>query len=128
MEPALESAEPAEELTLDRPSDALDWAWAVFSFAAPAASDVDEALRVPARRTANVERRNTARDAATDIVTGDVSGRGDVDDEELAQAGFGRLELREKLCSTWPTGCGLCALGKIRDLISHPQPPHLRIQ
>ena len=33
-----------------------------------------------------------------------------------------------KNCAQPGPGCGLCALGKIRDLISHPRPPHLRIQ
>lgn len=59
-------------LTLVRPSDALDWtldeASAAFSFAAPAASDVFEALRTPARRMANRDWRTTARDTAKDIV------------------------------------------------------------
>lgn len=68
-EPAFESAEPAEEVTRDRPSDALDWKSAAFSFAAAVASEVDEALRMPARRAANVECRSTARDAARDMVT-----------------------------------------------------------
>jgi hypothetical protein len=55
-------------VTLVRPSDALDEACAALSFTAPAASEVVEALRMPARRTANVDCRNTARDAARDIV------------------------------------------------------------
>ena len=126
MEPALESADPAEELTLDRPSDALDWAWAVFSFAAPAASDVDEALRMPARRTANVERRNTARDAAKDIVTGD--GQGDVVDGEL-KLGLGGWSFG-KNCAQLGRPAAVCApsarLGT--DNISRPRPPHLLIQ
>jgi hypothetical protein len=75
--PTLLAAELADEETRDRPSDALDEtldeASAAFSFAAPAASDVVEALRRPARRTAKVERRSTWREAARDIVTG--SGR-----------------------------------------------------
>jgi hypothetical protein len=65
---AFEAAELAELWTLESPSDALDEAWAALSFTAPAASDVVEALRRPARRTANVDCRNTARDAARDIV------------------------------------------------------------
>lgn len=64
----MDAAELAELETLVRPSDALDEACAAFSFTAPAASDVVEALRMPARRTANVDCRNTARDAARDIV------------------------------------------------------------
>jgi hypothetical protein len=76
--PTLLAAALAEEETRDRPSDALedalDDASAAFSLAAPAASDVDEALRRPARRTAKVECRSTWREAARDIVTG--SGRG----------------------------------------------------
>jgi hypothetical protein len=66
--PTLETAEPAELVTLVRPSDALDWACCAVSFTAPAASDVLEALRTPARRTANVDCRSTARDAARDMV------------------------------------------------------------
>jgi hypothetical protein len=69
IEPTLSIAFPADDWTLVRPSDALDCAWAAFSFAAPVASEVDEALRVPARRTANVERRSTTRDAGRDIVS-----------------------------------------------------------
>jgi hypothetical protein len=65
---AFDAAEPAELETLVRPSDALDEACAALSFTAPAASDVVEALRRPARRTANVDCRSTARDAARDIV------------------------------------------------------------
>src|SRR5690348_6114676 len=72
--PALESAFPADEVTLLRPSDALDWSSLAFCLAASAASEVDEALRMPARRTANVECRSTARDAARDIMR---DGRGD---------------------------------------------------
>jgi hypothetical protein len=74
-EVALEIADPADEVTRVRPSEALDWAWAAFSFAAPAASDVDEALRIPARRTAKVECRSTARDAARDMATGGDDGK-----------------------------------------------------
>jgi hypothetical protein len=67
-EPALEAAELAELETLLRPSDAFDEAcWAVF-FTVLAASDVVEALRMPARRTAKVDCRNTARDAERDIL------------------------------------------------------------
>lgn len=66
------AADSAELLTLVRPSDALDWtleaASPAFSFAAPAASDVVEALRMPARRTANRDWRTSARDAAKDMV------------------------------------------------------------
>jgi hypothetical protein len=66
------AAESAELLTLVRPSEALDEtleeASAAFSFAAPAASDVFEALRMPARRMANRDWRTTARDTAKDIV------------------------------------------------------------
>lgn len=71
--PTLLAAALAEEVTRLRPSDAFDDASAAFSFAAPAASDVVDALRMPARRTAKVECRSTWRDAARDIVTG--SGR-----------------------------------------------------
>lgn len=66
--PTFEAAELAELLTLVSPSDALDDAWAAFSFTAPPASDVVEALRSPERRTAKVDCRSTARDAARDIV------------------------------------------------------------
>jgi hypothetical protein len=69
----LDAAELAELVTLLSPSDALDEASDAFSFTAPAASDVLEALRRPARRTANVDCRSTARDAARDIVR---AGRG----------------------------------------------------
>ena len=66
------AAESAELLTLVRPSDALDCALdaasPAFSFAAPAASDVVEALRMPARRTASRDWRTSARDTAKDIV------------------------------------------------------------
>jgi len=66
------AADSAELLTLVRPSDALDWtleaASPAFSFAAPAASEVVEALRRPARRTANRDWRTSARDTAKDIV------------------------------------------------------------
>jgi hypothetical protein len=65
---AFEAAALAELVTLVRPSDALDCACDAFSFTAPAASDVVEALRSPARRTVNVDCRSTARDAARDIV------------------------------------------------------------
>jgi hypothetical protein len=65
---ALEAAELAELVTLVRPSDALEEASAAFSFAAPATSDVVEALRMPARRMANRDWRTTARDTAKDIV------------------------------------------------------------
>ncbi|KAJ8111194.1 hypothetical protein OPT61_g6158 [Boeremia exigua] len=62
----------SELLTLVRPSDALDWTLEAtspaFSLAAPAASDVVEALRRPARRMANRDWRTSARDAAKDIV------------------------------------------------------------
>jgi hypothetical protein len=74
-EPAFEIADPAEEVTRVSPSDALDWAWETFSFAAPAASEVEEALRMPARRTAKVECRSRARDAARDIATGGEDGK-----------------------------------------------------
>ena len=67
-EPVFDAAELAELVTLVRPSDALDEASAAFSFTAPAASDVVEALRMPARRTVKVDCRSTARDAAKDIV------------------------------------------------------------
>lgn len=67
--PALIIAEPAEDVTLDSPSDAFDAAWEAFSFAEPATSEFVEALRIAARRTANCERRNTARDTARDIAT-----------------------------------------------------------
>lgn len=83
--PTLLAAALADEVTRVRPSDALvensdalddalDETSEAFSLAAPAASDVDEALRMPARRTAKVERRSTWREAARDIVRG--SGRG----------------------------------------------------
>jgi hypothetical protein len=62
------AAELAELWTLDRPSDALDDTSAAFSLAAPAACDVVEALRRPARRTANCDWRTTARDATKDMV------------------------------------------------------------
>jgi hypothetical protein len=78
--PTLDAAELAELETLVSPSDALDDACAALSFTAPAASDVVEALRTPARRTANVDCRSTARDAANDIVksvTGVEMARGD---------------------------------------------------
>lgn len=64
----LAAAELAELWTLERPSEALDDACAAFSFTTPVASAVVEALRMPARRTANVDCRSTARDAARDIV------------------------------------------------------------
>jgi ABC-type transporter Mla subunit MlaD len=73
----LAAAELAELVTLERPSDALDDAWAALSFTAPAASDVVDALRRPARRTANVDCRSTARDAARDIVGSVVGGDGE---------------------------------------------------
>jgi hypothetical protein len=67
-EPTFDAAELAELVTLLRPSDAFDEASAALSLTAPAASDVFEALRMPARRTANVLCRSAARDAARDIV------------------------------------------------------------
>lgn len=67
-DPTLAAAELAELVTLERPSDAFDEAWAAVSFTAPAASAVVEALRRPARRTASWECRTTARDAARDML------------------------------------------------------------
>lgn len=70
-DPAFEIVAPADEVTRDRPSCAFFENSAVLSLAALAASEVDEALRTPARRTVNVERRSTARDAARDITAGE---------------------------------------------------------
>lgn len=67
----LEAADEAELVTLVRPSDALDEASAAFSFTAPAASEVVEALRSPARRAATLDCRATARDTAKDILRRD---------------------------------------------------------
>ena len=83
--PALTIAEPAEDVTLDSPSDAFDAAWEAFSFAEPATSEFVEALRIAARRTANCERRNTARDTARDITTRKEKGNG-MDGEGMALA------------------------------------------
>jgi len=78
-EPALDAAELAELVTLVRPSDAFDCALDAVSFTALVASAVVEALRMPARRTANVDCRNTARDVARDILMliegGEMGGR-----------------------------------------------------
>jgi hypothetical protein len=93
--PTLDAAELAELLTLVRPSDALDEACAALSFTAAVASDVVEALRRPARRTANVDCRNTARDAARDIVRsveGVEMARGD--GVGVVMASVGHVELR----------------------------------
>lgn len=68
-EPTFVMAEPAEDVTRDNPSIALDWTSAAFSFAAAAASDVEEALRMPARRIADVDWRSTTREAAKDILS-----------------------------------------------------------
>lgn len=65
-DPAFERADPADEVTLDSPWEALDWRSDAFSLAA---SGVVEALRMPARRAVNVECRSTARDAARVMVT-----------------------------------------------------------
>ena len=71
-DPAFEIVAPADEVTRDRPSCAFFENSAVLSLAALAASEVDEeALRTPARWTANVERRSTARDAARDMSAGE---------------------------------------------------------
>ena len=67
-EPTFDAAELAELVTLERPSDAFDDAWEAVLFTVPAASEVDEALRMPARRTVKVDCRKTARDAARDMV------------------------------------------------------------
>ena len=67
-EPALDAAELAELETLVRPSDAFDCAFDAVSFTVLVASAVVEALRMPARRTANVDCRMTARDAARDML------------------------------------------------------------
>ena len=64
----LEAAELAELVTLVRPSDAFDCALDAVSFAALVASAVVEALRMPARRTAKVDCRKTARDVARDML------------------------------------------------------------
>jgi hypothetical protein len=93
--PTLDAAELAELLTLVRPSDALDEACAALSFTAAVASDVVEALRRPARRTANVDCRNTARDAARDIVRsveGVEMARGD--GVGVVMSSVGHVELR----------------------------------
>ena len=74
VDPAFDAAAPALDDTLERPSDALDAASDAFSFAA---SVVDEALRTPARRTANRDCRSTTRDVAADIVTEMRGGVGD---------------------------------------------------
>lgn len=78
-EPALDAAELAELVTLVRPSEAFDCAFDAVSFTALVASAVVEALRMPARRTANVDCRNTARDAARDMLMliegGEMGGR-----------------------------------------------------
>lgn len=66
--PALDAAELAELWTLESPSDAFDCAFDAASFTVLVASAVVEALRMPARRTVNVDCRNTARDAARDIL------------------------------------------------------------
>jgi hypothetical protein len=68
-EPTLVMAEPAEDVTRDSPSIALDCASAAFCFAAAVASDVEEALRTLARRTADVDCRSITRDAAKDILS-----------------------------------------------------------
>lgn len=68
-EPTLVMTVPADEVTRDSPSIALDCASAAFFFAAAAASDVEEALRTPARRTADVDCRSITRDAAKDILS-----------------------------------------------------------
>jgi hypothetical protein len=94
--PAFDTAELAELETLVRPSDALDVACAALSFTAPAASDVVEALRMPARRTANVDCRNTARDAARDIVKsvqGVEMARGDGGAVVMSSGGYVELRL-----------------------------------
>jgi hypothetical protein len=68
VEAAPDAAELAELVTLVRPSDAFDEAFDAVSFTVLVASAVVEALRMPARRTANVDCRSTARDAARDIL------------------------------------------------------------
>lgn len=93
-EPTLEAAELAALVTLVRPSDALLEAWAAVPFAAPAASAVDEALRMPERRTANLDWRSTARDAERDIVMwieGVEMARGDGSMSALIVRGVGKL-------------------------------------
>lgn len=87
--PTLERADPADEVTLLKPCEAFDCASEAFSLAALATSDgFVEALRTPARRTANLECRSTARDAARDIVTEEEGGRGvEVD---VVRLGVGR--------------------------------------
>jgi hypothetical protein len=66
--PALPTADPADDVTRDRPSCALDAVAAVFSFAALATSDVEDALRKGARRRSNCCCRITARERQRDIV------------------------------------------------------------
>jgi len=70
LDDAFEDASDAFEDASDAFDDALVDASAAFSFTAPVASEVVDALRRPARRTAKVECRSTWRDAARDIVTG----------------------------------------------------------
>jgi hypothetical protein len=66
-DPTLAMADPAEDVTLERPSAAFDAACDVFSFAVLAASAVVEALRNVARRRETLGCRSTIRDADDDI-------------------------------------------------------------
>lgn len=102
-EPTFNAAAPALEVTLERPSDALDEASDAFSFAA---SVVDEALRTPARRTVNLDCRSTARDAAADIVTG-YEGELAMGEMGLAAWSWGVGELRDAERFS-DTRAGLC--------------------
>lgn len=101
--PTLDAAELAELCTLERPSDALDDACAAFSFTTPVASAVVEALRMPARRTANVDCRNTARDAARDIVkSAGVVEMADGDGVVVVMSSGWHVELRYGNDFSWP--------------------------
>lgn len=80
VSPAEERALPALLVTRESPSDAFDVACDALSFAALAASEVEEAFRWKARRNANRPngaRRSTSRDAAGDIVSLSKERRGD---------------------------------------------------
>jgi hypothetical protein len=116
VDPAFDAAALALDDTLERPSDALDAASDAFSFAA---SVVDEALRMPARRTANCDCRSTTRDAAADIVTG-VRGRiGDGGDGELlASVVVGRLVSSGDAARFSDNTSGLCVVDSA-DLGGH---------
>jgi hypothetical protein len=61
-------AGPAEEVTLERPSEALEAAEEAVSLALEAASEVEEACLTAVLRTRNCDCRRTARDAVAGIL------------------------------------------------------------